>query len=342
MSKVINTWSLGKIYIAGEYAVVSGGAAIIFPIEKYVKVKITSSVDYHILSHKYHSTFEKLELSNINESNKYVIEVVKWFNRYLNEQSILESKFNIEIYSELDSEENNKFGFGSSGAIIISVLKALFLFYNIEFDSLKLYKAGVMIQSSVSKYTSFGDLACIAFNDKVYYKKPSNNIIEKVNNESIISMLEKDWDDLVIERIDLNLDFLVVYTGLPASSYNLVSKVLKCRNTPKYEVFLNNSNEITNNIKNEKNFNKDHIKELDGNLRYLDSFSKANLFTNEMDIINNIVSKYSGITKFSGAGGGDSVLCFFDNNTLLKEAKEELGSLGFKVLVYPTKGSVDR
>lgn len=336
-NKVVETRSPGKIYIAGEYAVVSGGYAIVFPIQKYVKVKITSSVDYHILSHKYHVNFEKLELSNINESNRYIIEVVKWFNRYLRELGINESKFNIEIYSELDSEENNKFGFGSSGAIIISLLKALFLYYNIEFDSLKLYKSGVMIQSQISKYTSFGDLACIAFDDKVYYKKPDNTFLENINNDSIVNELNKDWDGLVIERLDLELSFLITYTGYPASSYDLVSKVLKHKESNEYKTFLTMSDEITNNIKYEFIFNINHVKELEMNLRYLESFSDANLFTKEMDDIYKIVKKYNGITKFSGAGGGDSVLSFFDSNLSLEKAKEELRNRGYKVLVYPIK-----
>lgn len=338
MNKIVKVRSSGKLYIAGEYAVVAGGSAIIFPINKYVEVVLSQANDYYVYSHKYHKNFIKLDLNSEAEDTKYIVEAIKWFNSYLKEININIEKYKIEIFSELDTTKNQKFGFGSSGSILISVLKALFLYYNIEFDNLKLYKASVMIQTKISKYTSFGDLACIAFNEKIYYKKFNRKVFLLFDRLSISDLLIRKWEDLIIKKIDLDLKFLVVNTNKEANSFYKVEKVIKCEGTDEFIDFYNTSEELTLMLKNDHKDIKNIIARLDDNFKKL-TLSNTRLHTSEMETIRLVIEKYSGVMKFSGAGGGDSVICFFDNDINLFNAKEELLKKGYELLVYNNKGS---
>ena len=338
MNKIVKVRSSGKLYIAGEYAVVTGGSAIIFPVDKYVEVILSSADDYYVYSHKYHNEFIKLDLNSISHETKYIVEVIKWFNIYLKELNVNIEKFKIEIFSELDTVENKKFGYGSSGAITISILKALFIYYNIEFNNLILYKAGVMVQTRISKYTSYGDLACIAFNEKIYYKKFNFKLFLLFDRLSISDLLARKWEDLIIEKIDLDLKFLIVNTKKEANSFYNVKKILKYKETDEYKHFYNTSEEFTLLLKNNPEYVKKIIPRLDENFKKL-MMANAGLYITEMEVIKSIIEQHSGVMKFSGSGGGDSVICFFDDDINLNNAKEELIRKGYDLLVYSQKGS---
>src|SRR5690554_7492708 len=53
----------------------------------------------------------------------------------------------------------------------------------------------------------------------------------------------KRWDNLVIKEINLDLDYLLVHTGIEANSYELVERVLKFQFTDEFIKFYNNRSE---------------------------------------------------------------------------------------------------
>lgn len=334
MGKQVIVKSPGKIYIAGEYAVVEGGSAILFPIGRFVEVRLEEASENLLLSHKYRSKFSNLDLLQEEAEYKYIVNTLNWFNLYLEELGKSAIKYKVEIKSELDSNENKKYGFGSSAAIIIALLKALFIYHNLFFNNLILYKASVMIQSTISKYTSFGDLACIAYEDKVYYKKFDNKVFDLFNKLSISKILTIPWPNLVIEKVYIDFNFLIVHTGVEASSHMLVENVMKHKESEAFKRFFKRSEELVLDLKNGNNHALNIISELDSNLLSLDIFTNSKLFIPKMNEIRTIISKYNGSIKFSGAGGGDCVICFFDCVDNLDKAKEELISNDFEVITY--------
>lgn len=337
MNKQVEVTSLGKLYIAGEYSVVVGGGSIIFPVFKNVSVRLKEDKDYYVYSHKYHDCYTKLDFESEDKSTIYIKQVINFFNKYIKELGIEEKKYKIEIHSSLDNDDNKKYGFGSSAAIIISLLKALFVFYNIPFDKLMLFKAGVIVQANISKYTSFGDLACISYGSKVYYKKFDPKIFVLFSRLSISELLKIEWEGLVIEELNLNYKFLIVHTNEIASSYNLVRNVLNYIDKPEFEKFRKNSDELVIEIKNNSNDMMTIIEKLNLNLRFLNTFSNSNFYTKGMENVEEVIKKYNGVYKFSGAGGGDCVICFFEDLGSLNKAKIELQEKGYDLLVY--KGS---
>ena len=331
MDKVI-TRACGKLYIAGEFAVVAGRGAIIAPVKKYIEVIMRPADDYYIKNTNYEENFTKLDLNNNNQDYIYVVKTIKWFLSYLEELNIGLQFVSIEIHSELNYNDKKKFGLGSSAAIVIALLKALFEFYGLHYNNMALFKAGVLIQGKIAKATSFGDLACIAFEKLIYYRKFDNNILNQ--NLPIIDLLNMDWKGLVIEELNLNLYFLTVYTNHPANSFSLVEKVFAFNKDKGFKLFLERSEELVLSLKKNKKDIKTIINNLDINLRYLNALTKTDLIIPEMDDIKKIISPLKGSMKFSGAGGGDCVICFFNNSTDLNEANKLLVDNGYLVHYY--------
>lgn len=328
MSKVVKASSYGKIYIAGEYAVVSGGYAIIFPVSKKLNIILSESDYYYLYSHKYHNSFQLLNFNNPN--NLYITKTINLFNQFLKELNIKEERLKIEIISELDSDNNQKYGLGSSACIIVTLLKALFTYYNISFSSITIYKFACIIQAMINKNTSYGDLACIAFGKKILYKKFDEKVINSFFNLKISDILKMDFPGLVIKEIDLNFNYLLIYTFKDVNSYELVEKVLKVKDTTFFKNFKLQSDTLVEDIVKTNDILI--FKKLNDLLKELARFSETKLFTKEMEELEDIIIKNGGIMKFSGAGGGDCVLGFFKRFIDLEKTKEKLIKLGYNIL----------
>lgn len=331
---MIEARACGKIYIAGEYAVVLNKPAIIAPIKKYLTIKITPSEEYYLQRNNHPKV--SLVLENKHQDNIFIIETLNWFNQYLGENNLPIQKFIITISSELD-DNNAKFGFGSSAAVTIALLKCLFRYYKIKYHEMMLYKAGVMIQLRISKHSSYGDLACIAFAKVILYQKFNHEVIALINNISINEALALDWQGLIIKPIKFDYPFLIVYTNSDANSFSLVSKVLAFKDDKAFNDFLSKSEVLVHRIINEPNNVKQIIFKLSNNLKHLNRLCNNILITKTMEEIENIIKTYNGIMKFSGAGGGDSVICFFDDFPSLLAAKITLTKAGYLNYIYPIK-----
>lgn len=328
MSKEVEAISYGKVYIAGEYAVVNGGYAIIFPVTKKVITKLSKADNYYLYSHKYHKSFHLLNLEG--NDNLYITKTIFLFNQYLKELNIKEEKFKIEIISELDSENNQKYGLGSSACVIVSLLKSLFSYYRIKYSNLIIYKFACIIQSMINQNTSFGDLACIAYGKKILYKKFDERLLSSFPKLTISEILEMNFLGLDIQEIDLDIKYLLIYTGKEANSYELVEKVLKIKNTYFFRSFVLQSDNLVNNIIKTKDIA--YFSDLNNLLRELSRFSKVELYTLEMMKLEELIKDCGGVMKFSGAGGGDCVLGIFNNISELENARKRLTNLGYNIL----------
>lgn len=334
-NKVVEAQACGKIYIAGEYAVVLGSPAIIAPVWKYVNIKLEHSDKYYLKSYKYHQDFQEINLDSNRNDSIYIVETIKWFRRYLIELDKKEEFLKIEITSNLDLNENLKFGFGSSAAIIIGLLKGLFNYYNLEYSKQQLYKAGVMVQRAVNPNTSYGDLACIAYESVIYYRKFDSVVNDLLDSNSIIKCINSNWKSLEIEELEFRNQFLIVHTMKTASSYNFVKSIYNYKNDSRLINFISNSEKYVNKLKEGNNNLIEVIRKLDYNLKDLEKIIKTTLVIPEMNKINKLVRELNGSMKFSGAGGGDCVICFFENETSLINAKTKLNEKGYYSFIYP-------
>lgn len=245
----------GKLYIAGEYAVVDGSAAIVAAVNRYVTVKVddenlpTLSPE----SRKYYGVIvsEKENYKPIfwtrasdgsieilgDEKYAYVLAAMRVIDSYASEcfaPNMDRKSYNLHISSELDdAKSGRKYGLGSSAAITVATVRALCKWYGLKPDVPTICKLSLIASSMVKKSGSGGDVAASSCGGWILYRAYDREWLEselgliKSGESDFSKLLRKKWPRLEFKRINVSktLKLLVGWTGSPASSAQLVSSV---------------------------------------------------------------------------------------------------------------------
>lgn len=313
----------GKLYLAGEYAVVKGYHAIIMPSKWMLQVDISKQVFFSINSDQFK---ENIVFKVIDYKIDYPYALWKHtlqsIYRYLRFKKIPLIPHHIQITSELHKDEK-KWGLGSSGALTIALIDAVLKFHDVHFSPLELYKLGVITQKDLMEKSSFGDLAMSAYQQPLFYRKFHKDSM----SQPLFQDIDKPWKDLIISPIEFeNLPVIIVHTNQTASSYKLVSSVFSSKENlnvlehidqvtiKMYEVLRSNTYDALYPLLKEH-----HALLMKLNVR-------KPLFTAHMNhIVSNVRIEDVGY-KFSGAGGGDNMLIATTRNqieTLIDQIPKE-------------------
>lgn len=245
----------GKLYIAGEYAVVDGSAAIVAAVNRYVTVKVDDenlptlaqeSRKYYgvIVSEKENykpifwtrSSDGSIEILG-DEKYAYVLAAMRVIDSYASEcfaPNMDHKSYNLHISSELDdAKSGRKYGLGSSAAITVATVRALCKWYGLKPDVPTICKLSLIASSMVKRSGSGGDVAASSCGGWILYRAYDREWIEselgliKSGESDFSKLLRKKWPRLEFKRINVSktLKLLVGWTGSPASSAQLVSSV---------------------------------------------------------------------------------------------------------------------
>lgn len=245
----------GKLYIAGEYAVVDGSAAIVAAVNRYVTVKVDDENLPALApeSRKYYGVIasEKENYKPIfwtrasdgsieipdDEKYAYIFAAMRVIDSYASECSapnMGRKSYNLHISSELDdAKSGRKYGLGSSAAITVATVRALCKWYGLKPDISTICKLSLIASSMVKKSGSGGDVAASSCGGWILYRAYDRDWLEselgliKSGESDFSKLLRKKWPRLEFKRINVpkTLKLLVGWTGSPASSAQLVSSV---------------------------------------------------------------------------------------------------------------------
>lgn len=348
----VKTKAPGKLYIAGEYAVVEAGySAIITAVDSFVYLDITESTSDVGSIYSEGFTDEPVEwtreegeitLSSGIPGLSYVQSAIQVTEKYLSEQGIPLGTHHIKIRSELDDHTGHKYGLGSSGAVTVGVVQGLLAFYETEISDLLIYKLSVLAQMKLGINSSFGDLAAITFSGWIHYTSFDRSFVQRYMKQySISQTIEAYWPKLMIKRLRVSkrLQYLVGWTGSPASSNDLVGAVQnkKKQTTEQYDHFLEESKASVNllAIALEEN----HTQKIrDAIIRNREALAQMGRETNiiietpALKKLSEIALKHGGVAKPSGAGGGDSGIAFIFNKIQAEKIIAEWESKGITPL----------
>ena len=295
----------GKLFLVGEYSVLKTGQnAIIMGVNKFLKVSIKKGETHFLIeTNKGSLSFnDSLQMSETNL--KHVTYAVKMAHQYLEYHQVKPMFYHIVIKSELESE-GKKYGLGSSGAVIIGILKSILLFHKINISDLDLFKLAVLTQLKMDDITSGGDLAANIYGGMVYYERYDLNWLLENQDLSVIS---KDWPGLVIKEIAYpNLKLVVGWT----KKISLTKE--KIKDFKRKEIALSwyeNAFEVVLNTK--KALLEDDFYRLRQNiLKYQELLNELEndygylINTKALQLINQSVNQLGYAGKISGAGHGD-------------------------------------
>lgn len=304
MPKQASYFAPGKLFIAGEYAVtMPEGEALIMPVKKGIKVSIYARKKSIIVNRQYPKENQKYQMiSDIN--NPYIRLALEVVRQLLLIRKIRWRNFRLNIDSSLISKKG-KYGLGSSGALTVAVIGALLKFYRINFVAELLFRLAVVATIHNYQDTSFGDVACSSFRQTIHYRKFLPTMVPLIKTLSVEKLLKMPWDGLMIQPLKKPLAKpLVIYSGTSASSHQLV-KALTPHLTKKW---TEHSNMLLHRFLTEKDFAI--LDAFNHHLETLENLSGQKLFTKGIRSIIRHAHIHQGFAKFSGAGGGDSVIAY--------------------------------
>ena len=90
--------------------------------------------------------------------------------------------------------EGKKFGLGSSGSVVVLVIKALLALYNLSVNQDLLFKLASAVLLKRGDNGSMGDLACIVAETLVVYQSfDRQKVAAWLEEENLANVLERDW-----------------------------------------------------------------------------------------------------------------------------------------------------
>lgn len=321
METKMQVQTCGKLYLAGEYAVLRPGhAALIKNIPIYMRSEIEAADSYELdsdlFSHK----------ASLAPDADYALiqETIQLMNDYLSLIQRPLRPFALTIRGKME-KDGRKFGLGSSGSVVVLTIKAMAAFYQLKLSSDLLFRLAAVVLLKRGDNGSMGDLACIAYEQLVYYRSFDRMAIrQRLLGTSLLEILKQDWGyEIKPIHPSLSCDFLVGWTREPAISSDLVKQVKSSLN----EDFLTQTQLQVDSLKEAfLSADKTAVKSsLSTASQLLDRLSPL-IYTEKLQALREASQGLDCVAKSSGAGGGDCgfALSFAaeDSQTLIQRWQE--------------------
>ena len=327
----------GKLYWAGEYAILEPGQlALIKAIPIYMTAEIKASNNYRLYSDMFSYSVD------LRPDSSYALiqETVALVEEYLTAQGVELQPFSLEIRGKME-REGKKFGLGSSGSVVVLVIKAILAFYERPAERDLLFKLASAVLLKRGDNGSMGDIACIVSEDLVLYQSfDREKVSQWLEKEDLPTVLARDWG-FSIRSVEpaLKFDFLVGWTKEVAVSSHMVKQIKKNMNAS----FLLASKETVANLVKvlETGQEETIIALLEQASQLLENLS-SDIYTPSLRQLKDASRDLKAVAKSSGAGGGDCGIALSfdqDSTTLLKK---RWANLGIELLYQERMGHDDK
>ncbi len=282
----------GKLMVFGEHAVVYGYPCIVTAVDRRLSVSISP--------HNDRDQFITPGVSN----TQFIEKTLEMYRKRFNKSNFL------KITTQ--SQFSHKFGFGSSSAVTIALIKALSEYYNDGQDDKSIFNLAYHIVLAVQGTGSGFDLAAAAYGGTLEFVK-GGDVIEPLSISS--------------------LPLIVAYSGIKADTPTIVKalgerykidrsridsifkRIAEIVNTGKHSILLSDY-KSAGELMSE---NHDLLRQLGVSTQKLDS------------LVNAAISGGAYGAKLSGAGGGDCIICLAPDDKR-EEVKRSLVNAGGEII----------
>ena len=327
----------GKLYWAGEYAILeSGQLALIKAIPIYMKAEITFSDSYRI----YSDMFDYAVDLTPNLDYSLIQETIALVQDFLADRGQTLRPFSLEIRGKME-REGKKFGLGSSGSVVVLVIKALLALYNLSFDQDLLFKLASAVLLKRGDNGSMGDIACIVAEDLVFYQSfDRQQVAAWLQEENLATVLERDWGFSISQvQPGLECDFLVGWTKQVAVSSQMVQQIKQSIG----QNFLSSSKATVSALVEalEQGHAEKIIEQVETASQLLEGLS-PDIYTPSLRQLKQASQDLQAVAKSSGAGGGDCGIALSFDEQSTETIKNRWADLGIELLYQERIGHDDK
>lgn len=330
---MISAKAPGKLYIAGEYAVVETGyPAIIVALNQFVTVTIEKSENFgSIVSQQYQNGSvmwtrqgDRMIIDNRDNTFNYILSAIKLTEEYAQSLGRPMETYHLKVNSDLDSPDGKKYGLGSSAAVTVATINALCQLYGIEMDKERLFKLAAIAHLDVQGNGSLGDIAASVYGGWIAYRSFDRNWLNSSRHQvELNKLIQLNWPQLKIKQLNppANLNLLIGWTGSPASTSRLVDKVTinKSQKQHGYQAFLQDSKKYVQEII--AGFKTENLESIETGINHnrlilqkLSQLTQVDIETPLLKKMCDIANQFGAAAKSSGAGGGDCGIMILDKN----------------------------
>ena len=327
----------GKLYWAGEYAILEPGQlALIKAIPIYMKGEIAFSDSYRI----YSDMFDFAVDLTPNPAYSLIQETIALMNDFLVYHGQTLRPFSLEIRGKME-REGKKFGLGSSGSVVVLVIKALLALYKLSVDQDLLFKLASAVLLKRGNNGSMGDIACIVTEELVLYQSfDRQKVAAWLEEENVATVLERDWGFSISQvQPALECDFLVGWTKQVAISSQMVKRIKQNID----QNFLTSSKATVSALVEvlEQGKAENIIKQVETASKLLEGLS-ADIYTPSLRQLKEASQDLQAVAKSSGAGGGDCGIALSFDVQSTETLKNRWADLGIELLYQERIGHDDK
>lgn len=342
---MIETFAPGKLYIAGEYAVVEPGhPAVLVAIDQFMRVRLreVEGKDAALFARDLMDQPTPLQRNNQGEAYvenqestyRYVLATINLIERYVRELGGEIRHYKIDINSQLQSH-GIKYGTGSSAAVVVAVTKSLNELYQLNLGPLEIFKCASLVHVSVQGNGSCGDIAASVAGGTIAFSTFNRTqVLRYLASHTVKQTIDWQWPGLSIEPISLpdSLELLVGWSGMSAATAPKVAKAQQKSNDKHYQEFLQSSTACVRNFiaackANNSVAASEQIRVNRQLLGELENITGVSIETPALKKLCDIAVAEGAVAKSSGAGGGDCAIALAPRTSsdIIRERWEKAG-----------------
>ncbi|WP_336083680.1 phosphomevalonate kinase [Nocardia sp. SSK8] len=322
----------GKLFIAGEYAVVEPGhRAVLTAVDRYAtatvgaaaEITLRSDLDGGVtLTCRRHGDglVPDTEDGAVPPAFAYVFAAAAVLDRLRAERGIAAAAYDLEVRADLGDTDGRKYGLGSSAAVTVATVDALGRFLGLGLNTMDRYRLAMLATLAVNPRASGGDVAVSTWGGWLAYASPDRaHVADLAASGGVDTALRSPWPGLSVRplRTPTELALQVGWTGSPASTPALVAGLGTQQQPSARAHFLLRSNDCVERLVTA-------IESADGAaicaeidcarelLLDLDATTGLGIMTERLRALCAAGAAVGAAAKPSGAGGGDCGIALID------------------------------
>jgi phosphomevalonate kinase len=294
---LIEVHAPGKLYIAGEYAVVEPGVpAVLIAVDRCLTVRLTESDG---AGRVFSSEYGRMPVvwTRDDDSSGIVIE----------HQPVDYVMAAIDIIERLATERGLEPHYYD-----LHIDK----YYGLGLSLVERFKLALLATATVSPRSSGGDLAASTFGGWIRYTGPDRAqlLVDLAGGSVTDALASSGWDPFSVTELPspAGLELLVGWTGSPASTERLVSGVERKSpsSDPRHGDFIVESSNLVDSLvgallTGDSAAALDILREARGLLQGLGENTGIRIETDKLRTLCEVAERNGAAAKPSGAGGGD-------------------------------------
>ncbi|MFC5663068.1 phosphomevalonate kinase [Kitasatospora misakiensis] len=319
----------GKLFVAGEYAVVEpGNPAILVAVDRHVTATVTEpaeagvviSSDLTAAPVRWLRRGDRLDPVGVADADRarrelaHVLAAVRTVTRLLAEHGRPAPDLSIAISSTMH-ENGVKFGLGSSGAVTVATVAAVAAHAGLALSAEERYRLALLASAELDPKGSGGDLAASTWGGWIAYRAPDRTaVLDLARRHGVAGALAAPWPGFAVRRLPppAGLALEVGWTGTPASTTDLVSGLHRkaWRGTASHRRFVAATTDCVRATAEALERGDRHgllatVRRARRELARLDEEAGIGIFTPALTALCDAAEAVGGAAKPSGAGGGD-------------------------------------